>query len=166
MMKNTPPESQILFMQTKAIYISTGHDFVGRHGLGRLDNGIELVDSIACVAGSGIVGDRFYNHEEDYKGQITFFDWAVYKRICKQFNYPDLDPALFRRNVLTADVDLNTLIGQRFTLQGIEFEGSEECRPCYWMDKAIGPGVEEALRGFGGLRARILTSGTLSTGTA
>lgn len=149
-------------MQIKAIYISTGHDFVGRHGKGRLDHGIQKVATVECVAGSGLVGDRYFDHKEDYKGQITFFDWAVYTRIRDDFDCPHLDPAWFRRNVLTAGIDLNTLIGQRFTLQGVQFEGSEECRPCYWMDEAVGPGVHEALKGFGGLRARILTSGTLS----
>lgn len=50
-------------------------------------------------------------------------------------------------------MDLNRLIGQRFSLQGIEFEGVEECRPCYWMDQAIAPGAENYLKGHGGLRA-------------
>lgn len=148
-------------MNIKAIYISSGHDFVGRHGLGRLNHGIEKVDSIECVARCGIVGDRYFNHEEDYKGQITFFDWAVYERIRDNFDLTELDPEKFRRNVLVEGVDLNTLIGQKFTLQDIEFEGIEECRPCYWMDEAVNPGVHEALKGHGGLRAKILTSGTL-----
>lgn len=149
-------------MHIHAIYLSTGHDFVGRHGKGRLNHGIEKVDTVECVAGSGLVGDRYFNHKEDFKGQITFFDWATYERIQKDFDLPGLDPALFRRNVLTSGVDLNTLIGRKFTLQGIEFEGSEECRPCYWMDESLGkPGIEAALKGFGGLRARVLSSGTL-----
>lgn len=149
-------------MNIKALYISTGHDFVGRHGKGRLNHGIEKVDTVECVAGRGVVGDRYFDHQEDYKGQITFFDWAVYQRIQNDFNCPELDAAQFRRNVLTVGIDLNTLIGQKFTLQGIEFEGAEECRPCYWMDESVNPGVHEALKGYGGLRARILTSGTLS----
>jgi MOSC domain-containing protein YiiM len=149
-------------MNIHAIYLSSGHDFVGRHGEERLDHGIEKVDSVECVAGSGLVGDRYFDHKEDYKGQITFFDWTVYERIRDDFDCPELDPAWFRRNVLTAGVDLNSLIGQRFMLQGVEFEGSEECRPCYWMDEAVAPGVHEALKGFGGLRARILSSGKLS----
>jgi MOSC domain-containing protein YiiM len=148
-------------MKIHAIYISTGHDFVGRHGQERLDHGIKQVDTVECIAGSGLVGDRYFKHEEDYKGQITFFDWAVYERIRDEFNYPKLNPSSFRRNVLTSGVDLNTLVGQRFTLQGIEFAGSEECRPCHWMDTAVSPGVYEALKGHGGLRARILSSGTL-----
>jgi MOSC domain-containing protein YiiM len=39
-----------------------------------------------------------------------------------------------------------------------------ECKPCYWMDEAIAPGAEALLQGRGGLRARILTSGTLRVG--
>ncbi len=148
-------------MQIKAIYLSSGHDFVGRHGQERLNHGIEPVDTVECIAGSGLVGDRYFNHKQDFKGQITFFDWAIFERIRDEFNCPALNPAQFRRNVLTAGIDLNTLIGQRFTLQGIEFEGTEECRPCYWMDQAVNPGVHEALKGHGGLRAKILTSGTL-----
>lgn len=148
-------------IEIRAIYISKGHDFVGRHGKGRLDHGIEKVNTIQCVAGSGILGDRYFDHKEDYKGQITFFDFAVYERIMTQFSLPNLDPALFRRNVITSGVDLNTLIGQRFEIQGLQFEGSEECRPCYWMDESVTPGVHEALKGSGGLRARILTDGVL-----
>jgi MOSC domain-containing protein YiiM len=39
--------------------------------------------------------------------------------------------------------------------------GTEESRPCFWMDHAFGPGAQAALKGRGGLRARILTSGRL-----
>jgi MOSC domain-containing protein YiiM len=58
---------------------------------------------------------------------------------------------------------LSSLIGKQFELQGVRFEGTEECRPCYWMEQALGPGAEIWLKGRGGLRARILTSGILST---
>ena len=46
-------------------------------------------------------------------------------------------------------------------MQGFVFRGREECRPCYWMDQSFGPGAEAALRGRGGLRAEIVTGGTL-----
>lgn len=148
-------------MKIHHLYISQGHDFKGRHGKGRLHNAIQSVDSIECVAGRGIQGDRYFDYKENFKGQITFFDYEIYKKIKEEFNQPDIIPSVFRRNIIVSGVDLNTLIDQKFTLQGIEFEGSEECAPCYWMDEAICPGVEDRLKGFGGLRARILTSGTL-----
>ena len=70
-------------------------------------------------------------------------------------------PALVRRNAITQGVDLNELIGQEFEIQGVRFRGTEECRPCYWMDRAIAPGAEQFLNGRGGLRALILSDGTL-----
>ncbi|MEM6886190.1 MAG: molybdenum cofactor biosysynthesis protein, partial [Verrucomicrobiota bacterium] len=66
-----------------------------------------------------------------------------------------------RRNVVISGVDLNSLIGKEFELQGVHFEGSCECSPCFWMDEAIAPGAEEFLKGQGGLRARVLTDGIL-----
>jgi MOSC domain-containing protein YiiM len=73
----------------------------------------------------------------------------------------DKPPAVFRRNIVTRGIDLNTLIGSTFWIQGIEFTGIEECRPSYWMDQAFAPGTEELLKGRGGLRARIATDGVL-----
>ncbi|MFT5125907.1 MAG: MOSC domain-containing protein YiiM [Kiritimatiellia bacterium] len=147
-----------------ALFISPGHDFKGRHEKGRLDHGILSVDTVECVAGRGLVGDRYFPHEANHKGQITFFNEAIYRDIQVKFNQPEVPATVFRRNVIIRGVDLNAWIGQRFTIQGVEFEGSEECAPCYWMDEAVAPGVYEALKGNGGLRARILSSGTLSVG--
>jgi MOSC domain-containing protein YiiM len=78
---------------------------------------------------------------------------------CRTFS-----PDAFRRNVIIAGVDLTALIARIFRLQGIEFEGMSEARPCYWMNDAVAPGAEAWLRGRGGLRARILTDGDLSVG--
>jgi MOSC domain-containing protein YiiM len=63
--------------------------------------------------------------------------------------------------------DLNELICEDFEVQGVRFHGTEECRPCYWMDRAIAPGAHEFLKGRGGLRAKILSDGRLcSSGDA
>jgi MOSC domain-containing protein YiiM len=116
---------------------------------------------IECVAGHGIRGDRFFDYQEDYKGQITFFSLEVFQELCHALEVQDCSPAFVRRNVMTRDVDLNELIGQDFEVQGVRFHGTGECRPCYWMERAIAPGAEEFLKGRGGLRARILTDGEL-----
>lgn len=148
----------------RAIYLSTGHDFRGRHGLGRLDHGIERVEAVTCVAGQGLEGDRYFGYKEDYKGQITFFDWAVYEELAARYAKEGVDPSRLRRNVLIEGVDLNALVGKRFRVGGLLFEGSEECAPCYWMNEALGPGAEELLKGRGGLRARIVEGGVLRQG--
>lgn len=120
------------------------------------------VPLIECVAGRGIRGDRFFDYKANYQGQITFLALEVYATLCRQLQVFDIPPSAFRRNVITQGLDLNSLIGMEFVLQGIRFRGTEQCRPCYWMDQAFAPGAEVAMRGCGGLRAIILTSGVLS----
>ena len=148
-------------MKICQLFISPGHNYFGHHGQPAGENPVVEVGEVECVAGSGLVGDRFFGFKENYKGQITFFSSEVFEEICRQLGVAGKSPGATRRNVITAGVDLNSLIGQKFILQGVEFEGVCECSPCYWMDAAIAPGAEAALQGRGGLRARILTGGKL-----
>lgn len=152
---DTPPAPRV-----RRLYLSPGHNFKGRHGQPADTHPIVAVAEIRCVAGQGIEGDRWCGHKPDFKGQITFFDWAVYLDL-KRVLGVEFDPSAFRRNVLLEGADLHAWIGRTFEVQGVQFEGSEECAPCHWMDQAVAPGAEAALRGRGGLRARILTTGPL-----
>jgi MOSC domain-containing protein YiiM len=143
------------------IYISRSHNFFGHHGGISGKAPITEMSQIECVAGRGIRGDRFFDYRESYKGQITFLAHEIYEQLCESLNVFDRPPSVFRRNVITRGIDLNALIGEEFYIQGVRFRGTEECKPCYWMDEAFGPGAEEFLRGRGGLRAMILSDGIL-----
>jgi MOSC domain-containing protein YiiM len=148
-------------MEVRRLYIAPGHNFFGRHGQPPAGNPIVEMTEIECVAGRGLRGDRFFDFKENYKGQITFFAWETYEAICRELGVRDRSPSAFRRNVITTGDDLNDLIGQEFQIQGVRFRGTEECRPCYWMDQAFAPGANEFLKGRGGLRALILCNGIL-----
>lgn len=144
------------------LYVSPGHNFFGHYGKPPGENPTVEVPEVRCSPGRGIEGDRFFGFKTDYKGQITFFAQEVYERLCAELGVRDKTPAAFRRNVLCSGVDLNTLTGgKEFEVQGVTFKGCEECRPCSWMDWSFGPGAEKALKGWGGLRAQILTPGVL-----
>ena len=148
------------------LFISPGHNFFGRHGHAAAENPTREVKEIMCRAGHGVEGDRFFDYKENYAGQITLFSWDIYRAAREKFAVPALSAGAFRRNVVVEGVDLTTLIGRRFSLGGVEFEGVAESKPCYWMNQAVGPGAEEWLRGNGGLRARILSVGALAVGHA
>lgn len=148
-------------IRVEHLFVSPGHNFFGHHGQAADEHGLLKVDQIECVAGRGIRGDRFFDYKENYKGQITFFAVEVFDALRLELKLPTAHPAATRRNVITQGIDLNTLTGSEFEIQGVRFAGVEECRPCYWMDGAIGPGAEAWLQGRGGLRARILTDGIL-----
>jgi MOSC domain-containing protein YiiM len=143
------------------LYVSPGHRYFGRHGKEPLDFPAEEEGRVRCVARRGILGDRFYDSPEGHKGQVTFFSMEVYELMCLELGVADRAPSVLRRNVFVRNVELGSLIGTAFELQGVGFEGVEECKPCYWMDSAFGPGAEAFLRGRGGLRARVVTDGIL-----
>jgi MOSC domain-containing protein YiiM len=143
------------------IYISRGHNFVGHYGQEPDEFPMIEVPTVECVAGHGLRGDRYFDFKDDYKGQITFFSLEVFDELCGALLLEGAAPNVVRRNVFTRNVDLNKLIGRDFEVQGIRFYGTEESRPCDWMNRAIVPGAREFLKGRGGLRARILTDGTL-----
>ena len=90
------------------------------------------------------------------------FDFSVYQAMCKELDIYDKDPLVLRRNLLVQGEDLLSLIGQKFTIQGVNLLGVEECSPCFWMDQAFGIGAEKFLKGQGGLRCRILSDGVFS----
>jgi hypothetical protein len=148
-------------IQIRHLFVSSGHNYFGHHQKPPGEHAIIEVKEIQCVAGKGIVGDRFFGYKKDYKGQITFFEEETYEDLCGQFGVWDRGPEVLRRNVITRGARLPELIGVEFELQGVRFFGNEECRPCYWMDLAFASGAENAMKGRGGLRAEIRTDGFL-----
>jgi hypothetical protein len=146
------------------LFVSPGHNFFGRHGLPPGAHAMTDLAVARCRAGRGIEGDRFFGYRPDYAGQVTFFAWEVYADVKQALAVPELRPDAFRRNVVVAGPALNDLIGTRFTLGGVEFEGMSEAKPCHWMDRVVAPGAERWLRGRGGLRARVLSDGELHRG--
>jgi MOSC domain-containing protein YiiM len=155
-------------MRIRHLFISPGHNYYGHHGRPPGAHPIVEVDALECVAGRGIRGDRFFDYRPDYKGQITFFAWETLTALWEALNVPPAErqPAATRRNVLIEGADLPALIGVEFEIQGVRFLGTEECRPCYWMNTAFRNERAEAwLKGRGGLRAKILTDGWLRRDT-
>jgi len=143
------------------LYLSPDHNYVGHFGKPPGENPIVEVDEVECVAGSGIRGDRFFDHKPDFKGQITFFERETHDALCREFGVSGKGPDAYRRNVIVSGRDLNEWIGEEFEIQGVRFLGTEEAKPCFWMNQALCEGAEEFLKGRGGLRARILTDGVL-----
>jgi MOSC domain-containing protein YiiM len=151
-------------IRIERLYISPGHNFRGHHGQAAGEHLIVERKEIHCVARRGIEDDRYFDYKPDFKGQITFFSLEVFEEVCGALGVQGKSPGVLRRNVMTRGVDLNLLIDTEFVLQGVRFAGVEECSPCYWMELALAPGAEAALRGRGGLRARILSGGALRSG--
>jgi MOSC domain-containing protein YiiM len=153
-------------MIVRQIFISSGHNYFGHHGRAPDDYPLIEVSEIQCVAGHGIRGDRFYDYRDNYKGQITFFSAEIFEKLAERFDLTNKSAGALRRNVIVSGVNLNDLIGEEFSVQGVRLRGTAHCRPCYWMNQAVAPGAEEFLQGNGGLRAQILGDGVIAVGDA
>jgi len=145
------------------LYRSARHNYFGHYGQPAGVEPMIALERAEFEAGRGIVGDRFHSEKPYQAGQVTFFAEETWARLCQELNCTDRQPDVFRRNVVVRGADLNALIGTTFVVQGVAFEGAEYCKPCFWMDQAFAPGTLQRLNAWnaGGLRARVLTSGTL-----
>jgi MOSC domain-containing protein YiiM len=115
------------------------------------------------VAGKGIAGDR-YRTSSNGARQVTLIAQEDIAAIAAFLGHQAIDPALLRRNLVTAGINLTALKGRRFRMGAALLETSGECAPCSRMEEIFGPGGYNAVRGRGGITARILESGTISVG--
>ena len=116
-------------MKVMHLFVSPRHNFFGHHGLPPGKAPIIEAREIECVAGRGIRGDRFFDYKPDYKGQITFFSMEVFQALREELDLPEVPLEATRRNVVVSGVDLKSLIGAEFELQGVRFVGWKKANP-------------------------------------
>ena len=142
------------------IYISEDHNFYGHHGKPAGKTPMIEVDQAVCEAEKALWVTDFIATKKIIKAK-SLFSLKSTGTYVNFFGIENLKPPVFRRNVIISGIDLNRLIDNEFNLQGINFFGTQEAAPCYWMNGVVAEGAEEAMKGRGGLRARILTNGNL-----
>ena len=122
------------------------------------------VEQAEAITEHGLRGDRYTGGSG--KRGITLIQAEHLPAIAALAQRPDLTPALLRRNVVVSGIPLIALKQRRFRIGTAVFEGTEECDPCSRMEDALGPGGYNAMRGHGGLCARIVEGGTFGLGDA
>ena len=128
------------------------------------DEAMIATGTVEAIAGAGLVGDRYKSGSG--KRGITLIQAEHLPAIAALAQRPDLTPALLRRNVVVSGMPLIALKQRRFRIGTAVFVGTEECDPCSRMEDALGPGGYNAMRGHGGLCARIVEGGTFGLGDA
>lgn len=127
------------------------------------------VDSVRALPGKGLEGDRYFLQTGTYsshpKGdrQITLIEKEAVEALSTEEGI-GLDPKEARRNVITAGVALNHLVGRKFKVGEVTLRGIRLCEPCTHLEGLTKPGVRQGLVHRGGLRAEILTEGVMRVG--
>lgn len=122
-----------------------------------------VLDAVNAVPGSGLVGDRYRGTTG--KREVTLLQAEHLPVIASLLGRPDpIDPGLLRRNMLVAGINLLGLQRRRFRIGAAIFEGTGLAHPCSRMEEALGPGGWNAMRGHGGITARVLVEGIVRLG--
>lgn len=131
------------------------------------------VRSVMATCGYGLHGDRYATGTGAYSGsdraktrQVSLISLEDIQDANRGRSNPEkFTIAETRRNIVTTGIKLNTLLGKEFTIGVVRMRGVEPCDPCERPSQLSGKAAfKDAFSGRGGIRAEILTSGTVRTG--
>ena len=124
---------------------------------------------VEAIAGEGLCGDRYQMGEGTFAKpgaadrQVTLIEAEAIEAAGAEYEI-EITAAETRRNLVTQGVALNHLVGREFRIGDVVIRGIRLCEPCGHLEKMTRQGVKKSLIHRGGLRAEVVTSGTLSVG--
>jgi MOSC domain-containing protein YiiM len=127
-----------------------------------------VVEEAVARAGRGLEGDRYFDGHGTFSNayarghDLTLIEAEALEEL--KLSSGRLAPEEARRNVVTSGIDLNALVGKRFVVGEVECFGQRLCEPCAHLERLTEPGTLRGLIHRGGLRADVLTDGTLRVG--
>ena len=130
----------------------------------------QSVAQATAIPGAGLQGDRyalkvgtFYKPDPDR--ELTLIEAEAIEALRHDYHI-ELAPADARRNIVTRNVPLNHLVGREFAIGEVQVRGIRLCEPCDHLQRVTGKSVIKGLLHRGGLRAQIMTAGTIRVGDA
>jgi hypothetical protein len=123
---------------------------------------LHRVDAAEALPGKGLAGDRYADGAGTFSApgrgyELTLVEADVLDEI--ELAWEDA-----RRNIVVRGISLNPLVGKRFHIGAVECVGRRLAEPCAHLEKLARPGLLRPLVHRGGLRADILSGGTISIG--
>ena len=109
----------------------------------------------AVVGMAGLEGD----HARPGLRAVTLFQAEHLAAVGSYLGRGPLDPALLRRNLVVAGINLSALKDRPLAVGSAVLRITGPCAPCSRMEAALGPGGYAALRGHGGWCAEVLVGG-------
>jgi MOSC domain-containing protein YiiM len=123
---------------------------------------VAVVDTVDAIALKGLSGDRYKS--KGGSRQVTLIQQEHLHAVASYLGQESIDPRSVRRNIVVKGLNLLSLKNKRFRVGEALLEYSGECHPCSRMEENLGPGAYNAMRGHGGITAKVLESGEIRVG--
>ena len=120
------------------------------------------MERVEALAGTGLKGDHYKS--KGGKRQVTLIQAEHIQATASFVGMESIDPSLLRRNVVVSGINLLALKGKQFRIGEALLEYTGECHPCSRMEENLGTGGYNAMRGHGGINARIIDGGDIALG--
>ncbi|WP_043308897.1 MOSC domain-containing protein [Pseudomonas sp. ML96] len=108
---------------------------------------------------AGLTGDHARPGPRNAR-QVTLIQWE-HLAVIRALIGRELSPADLRRNIAVSDINLFSLKGRRFRIGQALLETTGWCQPCARLEERLGPGTFQAVRGHGGITARVIEGGVI-----
>lgn len=125
---------------------------------------VHEVEQAELSTEAGLVGDRYDG--KSGRRQVTLIAQEDLDAMASFLGRDGVPPALLRRNLMTTGINLQALKARQVAVGEAVLEITDDCHPCSRMEEALGEGGYNAMRGRGGLTARVLRGGRIRLGDA
>lgn len=126
---------------------------------------LEVVDEARVDEGTGLRGEHHARSGRGHR-QVTLIQQEHLEAIRSLAGLDAIEPGMLRRNLVVSGINLVSLKGRRFSVGEVVLEHTGPCDPCTRMERNLGPGGLNAVRGHGGITARVVRGGTIRVGDA
>jgi MOSC domain-containing protein YiiM len=124
---------------------------------------MNLVEFVRAEVGVGLIGDRFKSAHST-KRQVTLIQAEHIDALRSILNNPKIVPELLRRNIVVKGINLLSLKDKKFRIGNAILETTGLCHPCSRMEANLGAGGYNAVRGHGGITAKVISNGEIRLG--
>ncbi len=121
-----------------------------------------VVDSVEASETSGLIGDHYSG--QNGTRHVTLIQTEHLPVVAALTGLDMLDPALLRRNIVVSGLNLLALKDRQLQIGNVVLDITGQCHPCSKMEIALGPGGYNAMRGHGGMTARVVRGGIIRVG--
>ena len=127
---------------------------------------VKVLTEATALPDVGLVGDHYGGLNGNR--HVTLIQTEHLPAIASFVGFPTVSPELLRRNFAVSGINLLALKDQRIQIgdgqDAVILEITGQCHPCSKMETALGSGGYNALRGHGGMTARVVQGGVIRVG--